>query len=205
MVVRVYERALDGVEDSGVSSLLPRGVIAASVTALGLDVRDGEVLFDQSLVELRQLAIGVVCDNPDFFSSTLLDLGGHVELAHRDDLDTIDTTGLVVIGDGLGTQEASLLKAFASTARSNTTVEGTDFDGVPVELDSAVRLKVGFQQSHIGFQDGDSAATIVVGTSQGHRSEARRRGRTNAGRRLSGAARNGHMLVLVGRVSIIKV
>jgi len=115
MLVRVGERALDG-EDSGVSNPLPRGVIAASVTAPGLDVRDGEVLFNQSLVELRQLAIGVVCDHPDFLSSTLLDPGGHVELAHRDHL---DTTGLVVVGDGLGAQETSLLNTFVSTARSN--------------------------------------------------------------------------------------
>jgi len=115
MGVRVGERALDG-EDSGVSILLPRGVIAASVTAPGLDVRDGEVLFNQSLVELRQLAIGVVCDHPDFLSGTLLDPGGHVELAHRDHL---DTTGFVVVGNSLGTQETTLLNAFVSTARGN--------------------------------------------------------------------------------------
>ena len=115
IVVRVGERALDG-EDSGVSMLLPRGVIAASITALGLDVRDGEVLFNQSLVELRQLVIGVVCDHPDFLSGTLLDPGGHVELAHRDHL---DTTSLVVIGDGLGAQETTLLNEFMSTVRGN--------------------------------------------------------------------------------------
>ena len=60
MGVRVRERALDG-EDSGVSNLLPRSVITASVTTPGLNVVNGEVLFNRSLGELRQLAIGVVC------------------------------------------------------------------------------------------------------------------------------------------------
>ena len=83
--------------------------------------------------------------------------------------------------------------------------EGTDLGGVPVELDGAVRLEVGFQQSPIGFQDSDSAATIVVGTLQGRGSETRRRGLTYAERRLPGAGRNGHILVLVGHVSIINV
>jgi len=82
-------------------------------------------------------------------------------------------------------------------------MEGADLGGVPVKFDGAVRLEVGFQQSHIDFQDGSSAATIIIGTSQGHRSEARRRSRTYAESRLPGAGRNGHMLVLVGRVSII--
>ena len=51
MVIRVGERALDG-EDDEVSNLLPRSVVTASVTTLVLDVRNREVLFDQSLVEL---------------------------------------------------------------------------------------------------------------------------------------------------------
>ena len=50
-------------------------------------------------------------------------------------------------------------------------MEGTDLGGVPVEFDGAIRLEVGFQQSSVGFQNGDSAATIVIGTLQGHRSE----------------------------------
>ena len=116
MGVRVRERALDG-EDSGVSNLLPRSVITASVTTPGLNVMNGEVLFNRSLVELRQLAIGVVCDHPDFLSSTLLDPGGHFKLAHRDHL---DTPGLVVIGDGLGTQKTSLslVNVFVSSGGS---------------------------------------------------------------------------------------
>lgn len=81
--------------DSGVPSLLLR-----SVTALGLDLRNGGVPLDQSLAELRQLAISVVRDGPNLLSGTLLDLGSRVKLAHRDYLDTPD---LVVIGDGLGT------------------------------------------------------------------------------------------------------
>ena len=84
-------------------------------------------------------------------------------------------------------------------------MEGTDLGGVPVELDGAVRLEVGFQQSPVGFQDGDSAATIVIGTLQSHRSETCGRGWTYAERHLPGAGRNGHMLVLIGRVSIINV
>jgi len=84
-------------------------------------------------------------------------------------------------------------------------MEGADLGGVPVELDSAVRLEVGFQQSPVGFQNGNSAAAVVIGTLQGHRSEARRYGRIYTERRLPGAGRNGHMLVLVGRVSIINV
>ena len=48
-----------------------------------------------------------------------------------------------------------------------TIVERTDFGGVPVELDGAVRPEVGFQQSPVGFQDGDSAATVVIGTFAG--------------------------------------
>jgi len=60
LVVRVHERALGG-EDRGVSNLFPRSVITTSVTVLGLGVRSGQVLLDQSLVELCQLAIGVVC------------------------------------------------------------------------------------------------------------------------------------------------
>ena len=84
-------------------------------------------------------------------------------------------------------------------------MEGADLGGVPVELDGAIRVEVGLQQSPVSFQDRNSATTVVVGTLQGHRSETRRRGRTYAERRLPGAARNGHMLVLVSRVSIIKV
>ena len=82
-------------------------MIAASVTALSLDVRNREVLFDQSLVELCQLVIGKVGDDADFLSGSPLDPGGHVELAHSDDF---DTASLVVLSNGLGTQEAGLLK-----------------------------------------------------------------------------------------------
>ena len=114
-MVRVSERALDG-EDSGVSSLLPRSVIAASVTTSGLDVRNRKVLFDQVLVDLGQLAISVVGDNADFLSSPLLDPGGHVKLAHGDDL---DTAGLVITGDGLRTQKTSLLNISVSSTRDN--------------------------------------------------------------------------------------
>ena len=98
--VGVGERALDG-EDSGVSSLLPRSMITASVAALGLDIGNRKVLFDQSLVELGQLIVSEVCDDADFLSSTPLDPGGHVKLAHGND---VDTTGFVVPGDGLGAQ-----------------------------------------------------------------------------------------------------
>jgi len=45
-------------------------------------------------------------------------------------------------------------------------LEGTDLGGgggVPVELDGAVRLEVGFQQSPVEFRrNGDSAVTVVV-------------------------------------------
>ena len=105
VLVRVGKRTLDG-KDGGVSGLLPGGVIAASVTALGLDVRNREVLLDQSLVELRQLVVGEIGDDADFLPGSPLDPGGHVELAHSDDL---DTAGPVVLGDGLGAQKTSLL------------------------------------------------------------------------------------------------
>ena len=116
IVVRVGECALDG-EDSGVSSLSPRSVIAASVATLGLDVRNREILIDQSLVELGQLVVGEICDNADFLPGTPLDPSGHVELAHSDN---IDTAGFVVLCDGLGTQETSLLNTFVSFDRDNT-------------------------------------------------------------------------------------
>jgi len=107
----VVVRSKDSSLDVKVSGLL-RSVIAASVTALGLDVRNGEVLLSQPLVGLRQL----VGNDPDFLSSTLLDPGGHVELTHCDNPDTVD---LVVISDGLGTQETSLLDMFVSFAHDN--------------------------------------------------------------------------------------
>lgn len=115
----------------------------------------------QSLVELCRLAIGAVRDGPDLLSSTLLDLGSHVKLAHRDDL---DTPGFVVIGDDLGTQVISLLNMLVITRM----VEGTDLGGVLVELDGAVRLEVRFKQSPVRFRrNGDNAATAVIGTLQG--------------------------------------
>ena len=43
-------------------------------------------------------------------------------------------------------------------------MEGADLGRVPVELDGAVRLEVGFQQSPVGFQDCNSTAAVVVGT-----------------------------------------
>ena len=43
-------------------------------------------------------------------------------------------------------------------------MEGTDLSGIPVELDGAVRFKVGFQQSPVRFQDGDGSTAIIVGT-----------------------------------------
>lgn len=97
VMVRVGKRALDG-EDGGVPSLLPRSVVAASVAALGLNVRNGEILLDQSLVELGQLVVGEVCDDADFLPGSPLDPSGHVELAHGDNLDTL---GFVVVGDCL--------------------------------------------------------------------------------------------------------
>ena len=115
MVVRIGECALDG-EDSGVSGLLPGSMIAASVATLGLYVRYGEVLFDQLLVELGQLAVGKVGDNANFLPTSPLDPSGHVELAHSDDL---DTTGLVVLGDSLGTQKACLLNTSVSSTHDN--------------------------------------------------------------------------------------
>jgi len=114
-MVRVVECALDG-EDSGVSSLPPRSVVAAGVTAFGLDPRYREILLNQSLVELGQLAVGEVRDDADFLPGSLLDPSGHVELAHCDD---IDAASLVVIGDGLRTQEASLLNATMSSTHDN--------------------------------------------------------------------------------------
>ena len=113
MVIRVLECALDG-EDSRVSGLLPRCMITASVATLGLDERDGEVLFDQVLVELGQLAVGVVRDDANFFSSSSFDPGSHIELAHGDN---VDATGLVVRGDCLGTQQSGLLNMSVSSAR----------------------------------------------------------------------------------------
>ena len=80
-----------------ISSLLP-GVIAANVTALGLDVRSRETLTEQSLVELRQPVAGKIDDGADFFPDSPLDPGGRVELAHSDNLDTVS---LAVLGDGL--------------------------------------------------------------------------------------------------------
>ena len=115
IVVRVGERALDG-KDGGVSSLPPRSVVTAGVTTSGLDVRNGEVFFNQFLVELGQLVVGVVRDDADFLSSSPLDPGGHIELAHGND---IDTTVPVVPGDSLGAQETSLLNTFVSSACDN--------------------------------------------------------------------------------------
>ena len=82
-------------------------MIAASITALGLDIRNREILFDQSLIKLGQLVIGEIGDDADFLPRSPLDPGGHVELAHGDDL---DTTVPVVLGDGLRAQETSLLR-----------------------------------------------------------------------------------------------
>ena len=115
MVVRVDERALNG-EDSRVSSLLPRSVITASITTLGLNVGNGEVLFDQSHVELGQLAVGEVGDDAYFLPGPPLDPRGHIELAHSDDL---DTAGFVVIGDSLRTQKANFLNTPVSTTHKN--------------------------------------------------------------------------------------
>ena len=91
-------------------------MITASIAALGLDVRNREVLLDQPLVELRQLLVGKVSDNADFLSSTPLNPGGHVELAHSNDL---DTAGLVVLGDCLGTQETTFLNTPMSSTHDN--------------------------------------------------------------------------------------
>ena len=61
-------------------------------------------------------------------------------------------------------------------------MQGADLGGAPVELDGAVRPEVIFQQSSVSFQDGSSAATIVIGTLQYHGQKTRRRGRTYAER-----------------------
>ena len=68
-----------------------------------------------------------------------------------------------------------------------------------MELDGAVRFEVGFQQSPVRFQDGDGSATIIVGTWGTEVSNLETQ--TCMKRPLPGAGRNGHKLVLVGRVS----
>ena len=70
--------------------------------------------FSQVLVELRQLAVGVVGDDANFLSSSSFDPGSHVELAHGDH---VDATGLVVRGDCLGTQQTGLLNMSVSFVR----------------------------------------------------------------------------------------
>jgi len=70
-----------------------------------------------------------------------------------------------------------------------------------VELDGAVRPEVGFQQCPVGFQDGYSSTTIVIGTLWDNKSTSRKHEPWR--RSLPGAARNGIMLVLFGRVSVI--
>jgi hypothetical protein len=111
-VVRVRECALDG-EDGRVSSLLPRSVVTAGVTALGLHVRNRKVFLNQSLVELCQLGVGEVRDDPNFLPSSFLHPGSHVELTHGDNL---DAAGLVVVGNGLGTQKSGFLNISLSFA-----------------------------------------------------------------------------------------
>ena len=115
MIVRVCERALNG-KDSRISSLLPRSVIIAGVTALGLHVRNREIPVDQLLVDLGKLWVCEVRDNANFLASSLLDPSGHVELAHGDDFDIV---GSVVFGNGLGAQETSLLDTVLMSARNN--------------------------------------------------------------------------------------
>ena len=132
-MVRVGERALDG-KSSRVSSLLPRSVIAAGVTTLGLHVGNRKVLLDQSLVELRQLGVGEVRDDPDFLPSPLLDPGGHVELAHGNDF---DTPGFVVVGDGLGTQKTALLNEPLSSTPDEESCRRTSAE---YQWNSTVRL-----------------------------------------------------------------
>ena len=51
VMVRVSKCALNG-KDGRVTSFLPRSVIAAGVTALGLHIGNREILLDQSFVEL---------------------------------------------------------------------------------------------------------------------------------------------------------
>ena len=134
ITIRVGERALDG-KDGGISSLLPRGVITASVTTLGLHVRNGEVLVDQSLIEVGQLRVSIVRDDADFLSSSLLDPSGHVELAHGDD---VDTTGFVILGDGLRTQETSFLNMPIGSAHTENRNGGRT--SAEYQWNSTVRL-----------------------------------------------------------------
>ena len=61
-------------------------------------------------------------------------------------------------------------------------MERADLGRVPVELDGAVRPEVVFQQIPVSFQDGNSAATVVIGTVQYHGQKTRRLGRTHAER-----------------------
>jgi len=65
----------------------------------------------------RQLNIGIVGDDTEFLSNTLLDPSGRVELVPGDDFDI--GTGLVAIGSGLGTQETDLLNMFVSSVCDN--------------------------------------------------------------------------------------
>ena len=147
-------------------------MIAASVTALGLDVRDGKILLDQSLVELGQLVVGEIGDDADFLPGPPLDPGGHVELAHGND---VDTAGPVVLGDGLGAQETGLLRTPVSTIHCDEYVSEADLSRIPVELDGAVRPEVRFQQRPVRFQDCYGSTTIVVGTLGSDASTTRKR------------------------------
>jgi hypothetical protein len=83
------------------------------------------------------------------------------------------------------------------------TVEETDLSRVPMELNSAVGCEIGCQQGPVGFQDGDRAATIVIGAFEGHKSDTQTW--TCMEGNSPGAGRNGHMLVLVDRVSVVKI
>jgi hypothetical protein len=69
-----------------------------------------------------------------------------------------------------------------------------------VELDGAGRSEVRFQQCPVGFQDGDGSAPIVIGALRVEVSGVR--AWRFMQRRLPGAGRNGHILVLIGRVSV---
>ena len=110
-------------------------MIAASVTAQGFCVRDGEVLVDQRLVELGQPVVGVVSDDANFFPRSFLDPSGHVELAHGNDFDTV---GFVVVRNGLGTKEAGFLNVSLSPTCNGGDEGG--FTSAEYQWNSTVRL-----------------------------------------------------------------
>lgn len=110
-------------------------MVAAGVTALSLHIRNREILLDQSLVELGKLRVCEVCDDADFLLGSPLDPSGHIELAHGDNF---DTTGLVVSGNGLGAQEATLLNVvFSSACNCN---KGGEHTSAEYQWNSTVRL-----------------------------------------------------------------